>query len=445
VSDDHWHGVSCLSTIAANIPGQFIGKAPKANFMLYRTEDAGSEHRIEEFNMICGMERADSAGADVITASLGYSEFDNPSFNYAYAQMNGNTTIAAIGADLAAKKGILVVNAAGNEGSGTWHYIITPADGDSVLAVGAVSTSGGVGSFSSYGPSSDGQIKPDVASIGVGAMIQTTSNTIATGNGTSFACPNMAGLATILWQGFPEVNNIRIVRALREAGSIAATPNDRIGYGIPDMKVAFGSLLTQFATSSNTIDGCKVTVSWTSKDVGAMKYEIERKGSADLSFLKIGELTPTAGATLATHNYTFNNILATGAAGSFSYRIRQIIDTATASFTAVYIDTTVANVASPCVVTGVVNPGTINNYVTIRPNPSVGSNATLIIETTDAIQNMPILMYNMNGELVQRIQESKGSGKKIINISVSKLPKGKYFINVYNKTELIGTAEFIRL
>jgi subtilisin family serine protease len=228
VSDDHPHGMQCLSTIAANIPGQFIGKAPKANFLLYRTEDTNSEYPIEEFNMVCGMERADSAGADVISASLGYSEFDDASFNHTYAQMNGSTTIAAIGADLAAKKGILFVNAAGNEGSNAWHYIITPADADSVLAVGAVSTSGAVGSFSSYGPSSDGQVKPDVASVGVGAMVQSTSNTVVTGSGTSFACPNMAGLSSILWQGFPEVSNMRIVRALREAGSIAASPNDRM-------------------------------------------------------------------------------------------------------------------------------------------------------------------------------------------------------------------------
>ena len=242
VSDDHPHGMQCLSTIAANIPGTFIGKAPKANFMLYRTEDTNSEYPIEEFNMVCGMERADSAGADVISASLGYSEFDNPTFDHTYADMNGNTTIAAIGADLAAKKGILFLNAAGNEGGATWHYLTTPADGDSVLAVGAVSTSGAVGSFSSYGPSSDGQIKPDVASIGVSAMVQATNNTVVTGSGTSFACPNMAGLSTILWQGFPEVNNMRIVRALREAGSIASTPNDRIGYGIPNLKTAFGTL-----------------------------------------------------------------------------------------------------------------------------------------------------------------------------------------------------------
>ena len=445
VADDHSHGMQCLSTIAANIPGQFIGKAPKANFMLYRTEDVIPEYPIEEFNMVCGMERADSAGADVISASLGYSEFDDPSFNYTYANMDGNTTISARGADLAAKKGILFVCAAGNEGSLPWHYIVTPSDGDSVLAVAAVNTSGTVGGFSSFGPSGDGQVKPDVASVGVGAMVQSTFNTVGTNNGTSFACPNMAGLSTILWQGFPEVNNMRIVRALRESGSIASAPDNRIGYGIPDLKSAFGSLLTEFATSTSTINGCGVSVNWTSKDVSAMKYEIERKGPGETSFTKVGDLSPSAGVSLATHNYEFIHMLAAGSTGSFSYRIKQIIDTAAATFSAVYIDTTVASIASACVITAVVNPGTISNYVTVRPNPSAGSSATIIIETTDAVPTMPILVYNMNGRLVQRLQESKGSGKKIIDIPLSKLAKGKYFINVYNKDVLIGTAEFIRL
>ncbi|HEX6168733.1 MAG TPA: S8 family serine peptidase, partial [Chitinophagaceae bacterium] len=446
VNNDGTHGMQCMSTIAANIPGHFIGKAPKANFWLFKTEDDASEYPIEEFNWACGAERADSSGTDVITSSLGYGyDFDGGVPNYLHSMLDGNTTMSAIAADLAAKKGILVFNSAGNEGGSSFHFITSPADGDSVVAVGAVSSSGVVGAFSSYGPSGDGQIKPDVASVGVAALIQPPSAPLAAGNGTSYACPNMAGLGTVLWQGFPEVNNMRIVRALREAGSIASSPNDRIGYGIPDLKSAFGTLLTEFATSSSTINGCRVFVNWTSKDVGAMKYEIERKGPGDINFTKLGELTPAAGVSLATHSYEFINTLATGASGSFSYRIRQIIDTAAATFTAVYVDTTVANLASPCVVTGVVNPGTINNYVVVRPNPSIGATATLIIETTDAIQNMPILVYNMNGRLVQRLQETKGSGKKIIDLPLSKLARGKYFINVYNKNVLIGTAEFIRL
>jgi hypothetical protein len=256
VTEDDAHGMMCLSTIVANIPGQFVGKAPKASFHLFKTEDVNSEYPIEEFNWVCGAERADSAGSDVITSSLGYNTFDNPTFDHTYSQMNGNTTICTTGADIAAKKGIIVFNAAGNEGTNGWHYIIAPADGDSVVAVGAVNSSGTVGSFSSYGPSADGRIKPDMASVGVTALVQATNNTVGTGNGTSFATPNMAGLGTCLWQGFPEFNNMRIIRALKEAGSIYASPNDRIGYGIPDLKTAFGTLLTEYATSTASITAC---------------------------------------------------------------------------------------------------------------------------------------------------------------------------------------------
>ena len=150
-------------------------------------------------------------GADVITSSLGYTTFDIPAFNHAYADRNGDIAMASIGADLAAKKGLLVFNSVGNIRDVESHFLAIPADGDSVVAVGSVSAAGDVASNSSYGPSSDGRVKPDVASVGVNAVIQTTANTIGTGSGTSFAGPNMAGFATCLWQGFPEVNNMRIV------------------------------------------------------------------------------------------------------------------------------------------------------------------------------------------------------------------------------------------
>ena len=193
VSDDGSHGMSCFSTIAANIPGQFIGKAPQANFWLYQTEDNSSEYPIEEFNWACGAEKADSSGADVISSSLGYATFDNASLNHAYGDMNGNTTMAVIAADLAAKKGLLVFVSNGNFGASAWHFLSTPADGDSVIAVGAVNTNGVVGSFSSYGPSSDGQIKPDVASVGVSAILETSGGTIGSWQRNLVCMPQYGG------------------------------------------------------------------------------------------------------------------------------------------------------------------------------------------------------------------------------------------------------------
>lgn len=444
VANDGSHGMQCLSTIAANIPGQFIGKAPKASFWLFRTEDDASEFPIEEHNWVCGAERADSAGSDVISSSLGYYDFDDPSFNYSYSDMNGNTTISAIGADIAARKGLLVFNAAGNEGNNAWHFIITPSDGDSVVAVGAVNSSGTVGGFSSYGPSSDGQIKPDVASIGVAALVQTTSNTVGTSNGTSFACPNMAGLGTCLWQGFPEYNNMKIVRALQLAGHKVAAPDDRVGYGIPNMKIAFGLLLAEYATSASSSNGCRVSISWTSKDVGAMKYEIERKAPGDPGYTKVGELNPVPGDILAPHSYQFNHDLTNGSSGSYSFRIRQIIDTAVSSFAALHIDTTNITIASPCVVTGLPPADPDREAVYIGPNPVDGPSVNLFIETPYAVNYMPVIIYDEKGSVIRKQIESKGTGKKTITIPIDRLAAGTYYIRVLNGEKIIGTAEMIR-
>ena len=140
---------------------------------------------------------------------------------------------------------MIVVVAAGNEGNSTWHFITTPADADSVLAVGAVNSSGTVANFSSYGPSSDGQVKPAVASVGVSTAISSTNGQIISGNGTSFATPNMAGLITCLWQAFPDFTNMEIIQAVIKSSSIYNAPNDRIGYGIPNFHTAFDDLNQQ--------------------------------------------------------------------------------------------------------------------------------------------------------------------------------------------------------
>ena len=233
-------GMNCFSTIAANIPGTFVGTAPATSFYLFRTEDVSSEYPVEEQNFAAAAERADSLGVDVFSVSLGYTTFSNNLFNYTYSDMNGNTTISAKAADFAAKKGIFVTVAAGNEGSNSWHYITTPADADSVLTVGAVALNKQVALFSSFGPSSDGQIKPAVAAVGSGAVIANQNTGFPSfGNGTSYSCPIMAGIATCLWQAFPEVNNMGIIDALQKSADRFTIPDDRTGFGIPDVRLLF--------------------------------------------------------------------------------------------------------------------------------------------------------------------------------------------------------------
>jgi serine protease AprX len=436
--------MQCFSTIAANIPGQFVGTAPKASFFLFRSEDAATEYPIEEHNWVCAAERADSSGSNIISSSLGYNTFDgafnNATYNHTYSQMNGNITMPAIGADLAAKKGIIVLNSAGNEGNNSWKFIITPADADSIIAVGAVNSAGQVANFSSYGPSSDGQVKPDVVSVGVATVVQGTSNNIATSNGTSFSCPNMAGLVTCLWQGFPEFNNMKIITTLRQVSSNVSTPNDRIGYGIPDMRKAVMLLTKELATSNASITSCKTTINWTSKDVSSMKYEIERKLPNETSYTKIGERLGT-GNVFGNRSYQYSDSLINVAAGTISYRIRQIIDTSATGLTADYIDTVTVSLANACTAT----PTTSNTeLIKVSPNPSNNIfNVQLLMQ--EATPNITVSLFNAEGQLVLRSIENKPAGAYIFSLKTSHLASGKYILTLHNSQGLIATKELLKL
>ncbi|MBK6397472.1 MAG: S8 family serine peptidase [Bacteroidetes bacterium] len=234
VYEDDTHGMEVLSTIAGNVPGELVGTAPDANFWLLRTEDVFSENIIEEYNWAAGAEFADSVGADVISSSLGYSDFDDSTASHTYADMDGNTCPSSIAADIAFSKGILVVTSAGNSGNNFWHYISAPADGDSVLAVGAVDSDGNYVSFSSYGPSSDGDIKPNVAAKGANATVADPFGTIGGANGTSFSCPILAGAATCLLQAHPGKSVLEVKNAIERSANYFNTPTDTLGYGIPN-------------------------------------------------------------------------------------------------------------------------------------------------------------------------------------------------------------------
>lgn len=440
VANDGSHGMSCLSTIAANIPGQFIGKAPKASFWLYQTEDNASEYPIEEFNWACGAEKADSSGADVISSSLGYGYgFDGGLPDYLYSTLDGNTTMAAKTADLAAKKGMMVFVAAGNAGNLAWRNIITPADGDSVIAVGAVTNTGVVGSFSSYGPSGDGQIKPDLASVGVAAMVQSTGNTIITGNGTSYACPNLAGLGTILWQGFPEYNNMKILDALKKSADKYNNPDNRTGYGIPDLKLAFARLLADYSTATGNISTCNATINWSSKDVQSMKYEIEQKITGDTGYRKIGTVAAHLGLVLSSRNYQYDVSVSGISQRTISCRIKQVIDTTSATYYAVYLDSVQLSVPEVCSVTG-------KTGVTIQPNPVEGSNINVVIETPTAINNLSVTLFDSRGSQILTLKDSKNAGKKAISIPAERLHAGIYYIKVLDDTgKVIGTGVAIKL
>ena len=430
VDEDHSHGMLCLSTIAANIPGVFVGTAPNTSFYLYRTEDVSSEYPIEEQNFAAAAERADSLGVDICSVSLGYYDFSNPIFNYSYDDMDGNTTISARAADFAAKKGLLMVVAAGNEGNNSWHYLITPSDADSVLSVGAVDTLGNVASFSSYGPSSDGQVKPSVAAVGAFAIVANTGTGLpAYGFGTSFACPNMAGIATCLWQAFPEISNMGIIQTLQSASNNTSAPNDRIGYGIPDAKKAFVMLQQQLFQGQSSISGCKTNIQFSVKTDPTMTIEIERKLATESAYTLLNNLQNSQ--VYGKHDYVFEDDLSFLPAGFIKYRLKMNI----AADTSYYLDSIVVEHMQAC-----------NNYhsnsISISPNPVHESLTISSTRTTAA--DMSIIIQNALGQKVYAEQFRQEPGTRLKQVNMGRFSRGVYFISVYADGKKQETKKVVR-
>lgn len=231
------HGTKVLSIMGGFIPDKFAGSAIKANYWLLKSENEISETVSEMYNWLAAAEFADSVGADIITSSLGYNNFDGGVGDYDYQDMDGNTTVVTQAADMAASKGMLVIVSAGNEGNSSWGKITAPADADSVLAVGAVGADGIRASFSSTGPTADGRIKPDVMAMGASTAFLNFSGPV-TGNGTSFACPVITGLAACLWQSDTSRTSMEIFQAIRSTASQIYTPDNSMGYGIANFRDA---------------------------------------------------------------------------------------------------------------------------------------------------------------------------------------------------------------
>ena len=240
------HGTAVLSVLAGKVPGQIEGTAPGADFLLLKTEDVESEFPCEEDFWAAGAEFADSAGADIISSSLGYFNFDDPTLNYKYSDLDGKTAFVTRVADIAASKGILVVNSAGNERNTAWKRIIFPSDGDSVVAVGAVDGNKIISDFSSAGPSADGRIKPDNVAMGVSVPVQTSDSSIGRSSGTSFSCPILSGMAACLMQAVPRALNSDIIEALHSSADRYNYPDSLYGYGIPDILLVLTKLQNLF-------------------------------------------------------------------------------------------------------------------------------------------------------------------------------------------------------
>lgn len=254
VFDESTHGTNVWGIMAGVMQDQFIGAAPLSNYYLFQTEDVGSEFRIEEDNWVAAAELADSLGLDVINSSLGYSLFDDVTMNHQYTDMTGKVSRSSIAAEKLSKKGVIVVNSAGNSGNSPWYFITAPADADGILTVGAVDSLTNVATFSSHGPTYDGRVKPNVSAMGVRTYYPFSDDKIGKGNGTSYSSPIVAGSIASLLSAFDDYSSDEVRFIIEKTGSVFPSYNADIGYGIPDFWWAYNLLIKNESLPSTQLD-----------------------------------------------------------------------------------------------------------------------------------------------------------------------------------------------
>ena len=241
---EQWsHGTGTWSVLGGYRSNSLIGPAFNASFVLAKTEDVRSETPVEEDNWVSAAEWADSIGVDVISSSLAYLDFDGTANDYTYTDLDGYTTVVALGAIFAARHGIVVCNAMGNEGGGTGS-LWSPADAESILAVGAVSDQNFIAAFSGRGPTADGRIKPEVVAQGQAVQWAVAGDPTgyALASGTSLSTPLVGGAAALVREAHPEWTVAQVRDALMQTADKAGAPDNDYGHGRIDVvKAIYGS------------------------------------------------------------------------------------------------------------------------------------------------------------------------------------------------------------
>lgn len=239
LTDTDNHGTAVSSCVLAFDPSQYIGTGPNATVFLFRTENSSSEFPLEELNWCKAAELADSLGIRLVSSSLGYTRFDDDRMSYVHGDLDGKTSYISAAAEGLVKRGVVVVNSAGNEGDDAWLKIGSPSDVPSVISVGAVNGANEIGSFSSRGYNALGDIKPDVCAMGVQATVSSTYGSYYQGYGTSYSTPILSGGVACLLQAFPNKTPYEIDSAIRITASKNNQPDSLYGYGVANLHAAY--------------------------------------------------------------------------------------------------------------------------------------------------------------------------------------------------------------
>lgn len=456
----HSHGTATLCLVGGYKPGKMVGPAYGSTFILGRTEVDPGETPVEMDNWIAAAEWADSLGADIITSSLGYLEFDAPYSSYTWQDMNGNTMPITIAADIAVNHGIIVSNSAGNNGSSTHNTLGGPADGDSVLTVGSVTSTGTRSSFSSIGPTTDNppRIKPDVMAMGSSNYYaSTTGNNYSSGSGTSFSCPLTSGVCALMLSANKNLTPMQVTGILKKFASNTNSPNNQMGWGIIDASLAVDSA-RKLDNSAPVIQHTQPFVNTTNNGVITMKARITDNGiirnwtnEAPLLYFRKSTNNGVNWTSYTAVNYSVVN------QDTFSFQITGSVNGTIVEyyFAAQDIALPTPKMASlPAGGSGVTPPGTtappsrfsysvglvgINPLNTEIPDkfnlyanyPNPFNPVTKIKFDIAKSTNAALVVYDITGRVVETmLNEELKAGKYEVNFDASNLSSGVYFFKL---------------
>ena len=383
------HGTKVLSALAGYAPGQLIGPAYASQFLLAKTDHLTLETHQDEDNWVAAAEWAESLGADIISSSVGYI------LDYTYEDMDGKTTAVTRAADLAVEKGVLVFNSAGNEGLDFWKYIIAPADGDSVIAMGGVTTGGDFWAISSRGPTYDGRIKPDLVAQAqdVYCVSPTTTDRYSTEDGTSMACPLGAGAGAIILSIDPMLSPMEVRELLVRDASQSDSPDNLMGFGIINLERTILKMIGEPGVSVSHFDAIplagKNLIQWVADlEISNDRWLISRK-TLTTPFAQIGQMDGREFGT-SQETYYFYDFDVKGGE-NFTYKLStQFISGLTD-----IIDTTrIQSNESPAIYLS-------SNF----PNP-FNSETTITFGLRES-QKVSLKIYNITGQLVKNLIDDK--------------------------------------
>lgn len=416
VSGQDFHGTLTMSILGGYMPGKLIGPAFDAEFILGKTEYVPSETIIEEDYWAAGIEWMEAYGADVVSSSVGYDRFDDGTgYSWPNGEYNGRTSITAKAAIQAARLGVLVCETMGNEGNGDGitGTMVTPADADSIVSVGAMTFDRQLAPFSSTGPTNDGRVKPDVVTIGTGVYGASTLKATAytSQSGTSVATPLVAGAAALILSARPELTPVQVRDALRgwadtvNTASYPVRPNNFIGWGAVNAlkaALAFGPVFSNRPTVRIDSAGTTVEITVVSKfGVKPPSVTLHYSGGGSgvsqpvVMSLDSSVMFPSSGRYLAVLP-----AMASGTPVTFTIDAADSAGNSYESPAPILRSAWQLHYGRPNVESKTDLPGTytlMQNY----PNP-FNSSTTIVFETSEAV-SATVTVYNVLGERVATI------------------------------------------